>query len=311
MPSLARYCLPLIVLMFSPWVLAATADSEAPTMTWQVLDFQRKSTWGDANSRLTLSRIAAAGLDTVLRQPGARSYLQPNPTRSVQELQVEATVGTKNQVSLQLLMHPETQALYQRSRFSIGRKDRRFKFFRYAEDGLTRQRRDPADKKEAKLPEQQWSRSSSTEVNYPQELQNTAVTSPFALFVVLSRLSPEQLEQQPTLLVNTDTNVYKVTLSPQPAQQLDVDYTLERSGQTAQRRQETINAIPVKLVVTPTALTSNKPDFELMGLSGEITVFIDGLDHTPLRVAGIAPRVGAAHLDIANVVLAERQGPAD
>ncbi|MCX2982423.1 hypothetical protein EYC98_16285 [Halieaceae bacterium IMCC14734] len=311
MPTLFRYCLQLVALIISSLLLADTADSELPPMTWEVLEFERKSTWGDARSRLSLSRIPAAELSAVLQQPGSRSYLQPNPEERVQELKVEATVGTKNQVSLQLLMHPETQALYQRSRFSIGRKDRRFKFFRYAEDGLTRLRKDPADKKEAKLPQQQWSRSSSTEVNYSEELQHTAVTSPFALFVILSRLTSEQLAQQPVLLVNTDTNVYKVTLSPQPTVQLDVKYNLTRTGQAAQRRKETVDATPVKLLVAPTALASNKPDFELMGLSGEITVFVDSLDHTPLRVAGIAPRVGAAHLDIANAVLVERQEPSD
>jgi hypothetical protein len=306
MSSLYRHCLHLLLLLAAPCTLVAADVSELPTMTWQVLEFERKSAWGDARSRLELSSITAAEPGMVLQQPGDRSYLLPSGDDSVQQLLVEATVGSKNQVSLQLLMHPDSQALYQRSRFSIGRKDRRFKFFRYAEDGFTRIRKDPADKKEAKLPEAQWTRSSAAELNYQQDWQGVPVTSPFALFVVLSRLTPEQLAQQPVVLVNTDHNVYAVTLSPQPALEMDVKYALTHNGQPAQQRRETISAIPVKLVVAATALATDKPDFELMGLSGEVTVFVDSLDHTPLRVAGVAPRVGAAHLDLAKAALVER-----
>ena len=121
------------------------------------------------------------------------------------------------------------------------------------------------------------------------------------------RLTPEQLAEQPQFLVNTDHNVYEVTLSPQPAEELQVNYTMIRSDQPRQRLKETIAVIPVKLMVAPTALANDKPDFEVMGLTGEVTVYIDSLDHTPLRVAGIAPRVGAAHLDLANAVLVARE----
>lgn len=311
MPRLSRHSMSLVMLLTAPFTLAATDVPELPPMTWQVLEFERKSAWGDARSRLELSSRPAAELDAVLQQPGERSYLLPNGDDSVQQLLVEATVGSKNQVSLQLLMHPDSQELYQRSRFSIGRKDRRFKFFRYAEDGFTRIRKDPADKQEAKLPEAQWTRSSSAELNYPQDWQGAPVTSPFGLFVVLSRLTPEQLAQQPVIFVNTDHNVYAVTLSPQPALKMDVKYSLAHPGQPAQQRRETINATPVKLLVAATALASGKPDFELMGLSGEVTVFVDSLDHTPLRVAGIAPRVGAAHLDLAKAKMVTRSDAPD
>jgi hypothetical protein len=54
----------------------------------------------------------------------------------------------------------------------------------------------------------------------------------------------------------------------------------------------------VRLRLRPLPGNPEAPDFELMGLSGDITIRIDEATGLPLQLRGEAPRIGGAELNL-------------
>ncbi|MCZ6829574.1 MAG: hypothetical protein O7F73_08305, partial [Gammaproteobacteria bacterium] len=72
----------------------APANAEAPVgVPWQMLEFERKSIWGTAKSRLELNEKTSTEVASAWQNPGRRDYLMPAGER-VWELIVAATVGS-------------------------------------------------------------------------------------------------------------------------------------------------------------------------------------------------------------------------
>ena len=57
----------------------------------------------------------------------------------------------------------------------------------------------------------------------------------------------------------------------------------------------------VALQVDPEGQLAEKPDFSVLGLSGDIILFFDKVTGLPLQVRGTAPRIGDADINLKSV----------
>jgi hypothetical protein len=180
-----------------------------------------------------------------------------------------------NQENIQLSAMPGGRLL-QRKRSSAG-NDRRRKTWKFGMTSVTRERQEP-DASGA------WRLTSSRKLVYPKG--NTPVTDPMLLLVLA-----EPAREPREFLVNTDFNFYRVTAISTGEDVIDVDAKLD--GEPGPRTVEL-----VALKAEPVEPLPDKPDFNLLGLSGDVVIGYDRATGIPVLVRGKAPRIGAAELTL-------------
>jgi hypothetical protein len=195
-------------------------------------------------------------------------------------------------------------AVLNRTRLSAGR-NRRFKSWDYQGNEVYRQRRDPG-RDEAALPPKQWGRLQKHTQTLPLPAGAPPLTSPYGLLLRASDRVLAAPGDRLELLVHTDHNLYRVSLSVKGREKVPVDLVLlDDDGR--QELREKRPAWRIAVASEPVGELIDKPDFELLGLDGELTLYIDQQNRLPLLVAGHAPRLGRMQLPLREARLA---GPA-
>ncbi len=215
----------------------------------------------------------------------ARSELNLNPCpQSPDAWCLEASNSVaNNRERISLSARPDG-SLLERQRFSEG-SDRRRKQWLYGMKGITRERLEPDAGGE-------WRLTSRRELAYPEGGQR--VTDPLLLIALLQ---PGQAGQ--TFLVNTDLNFYQVSAEPAGEDLVEIDPGLAAFG----TRHRDVDLLKVTARLLQPA--ADKPDFSLLGLSGELLVAFDRETGLPLQVRGKAPRLGYVALTLKSVELRE------
>lgn len=175
-------------------------------------------------------------------------------------------------------------SLLERRRFSEG-SDRRRKQWRYGLKGITRERLEPDASGE-------WRLTSRRQIDYPEG--EPRVTDPLLLIALLRPGADSQ-----SFLVNTDLNLYRVSAESAGEDLVEVDPKLAGFG-TRHREVNLLKVTAQRLQPAP-----DKPDFSLLGLSGELLVAFDRETGLPLQVRGKAPRLGFVALTLKSVELRE------
>lgn len=174
--------------------------------------------------------------------------------------------------------------LLDRRRSSEG-SDRRRKTWTFGTSSITRERREPDANGD-------WRITSSRRLVYPD---GDPPTTDAILLLALAEPGREQRE----FLVNTDINFYRVVAVPAGEDLVSVDTPLDDGGSSREVDLVTLRATPVEPL-------ADKPDFNLLGLSGEIVIAYDRATGIPVQVRGKAPRIGYAEL---NLKALERRDP--
>ncbi len=173
-------------------------------------------------------------------------------------------------------------SLLERRRFSEG-NDRRRKQWRYGLNGISRERLEPDASGE-------WQLTSQRRIDYPEG--EPRVTDPLLLIALLQPGAASQ-----SFLVNTDLNLYRVSAKAAGEDLVEVDPALAGFGT---RHREVDLLLVTAELLQPAA---DKPDFSLLGLSGELLLAFDRETGLPLQVRGKAPRLGYVALTLKSVEL--------
>jgi len=191
-----------------------------------------------------------------------------------------------------------------RSRYSEG-SDQRLKFYEYHPTSILRERREPPDGANAdRLPMSEWRLSSSEEMGIPGAAAKPVIVTPYTLLPLLPTLVADPAAAS-GYLVHTDLNFFRLQVeAPAGTRDIEVDYELNGVEQNGVR-----SVREVRLRALPLPDNPEKPDFNLMGLSGVVKVFLDSENSLPLAVEGEAPRVGNARLYLVSARLRPAGGP--
>jgi hypothetical protein len=271
-------CLLSLALLLNATANAAASDA----LPWSQLVYEASKMWATARSELSLEQ------------------LNRSSPEELWQLTVNSTVvGNTEHVVEQFL--PGTGQLVQRSRLSSG-KNRRLKEYHYSPDKIVRIRRDPA-KGEAKLPPEQWSKQRRRQLPMPTLETGLHLTSTYGLLVLASHPSLNKTGDELNVYVHTDLNLYRATLRVRSTatRKLDVDLQSPSSGIGEMAEENVVREIAVTAVAVGELL--DKPDFELLGLSGNITILVDAEYRLPVEVRGRAPRLGQTQLQLRSAVL--------
>ncbi len=254
----------------------AAESTPAPLPPWQVLEFEQQAFFVTASSRV---EIVPDSVDPGRWRLTANSSIASNSEEVV--LDLAAADG---------------RASY-RSRLSRGKSDeQRYKTYDFLPDHILRVRRDPPAGTTA--PPCEWPVSSHKEIAYPGGATGMAVTDAYALLDLAGRFlaSPEAAAD---VVINTEFNFYRVHMTHSDGPPIKVNYQVAGGAAVTGTRQTD----GVTLAVSPLGKQVEKPDFSLLGLSGEITVLFDQDSSVPLQLRGTAPRVGRAEINLKAVTL--------
>jgi hypothetical protein len=252
---------------------ANTAPEQLPA--WSTLEFKRTAYGTTARSQLSVS------LD-----PGDSRYWQLDATSSIAQ-------GFE---TVTLRLEPGTGRVLDRSRLSRGRKDQRYKRYSYLPDYIVRERRVPG-KNPASTPAN-WTLASRQEISYPP-LRNRVVTSSYALLLLAARLGHNGKESE-EVVVHTDRNFYAVTMRLAGNAKTPVNYRLAGKAAPVTGEKTTRSVV---LRANPEHRQDDQPDFDLLGLSGTITLQFETVNGLPVSLTGVAPRIGKTTLMLAQATL--------
>jgi hypothetical protein len=273
--------LPLI--LFINAVMALTSVSHATTIEaprlplWQAVEFEQKAFWATARSRIEVSPI-----------PDDAGFW---------ELYVQSSV-VNNSEQIRVNFEPETGRAVSRSHFTQG-KQRRVKSYEYEADFIIRERRNSVA--DSDIAYQDWPATSRKTLVYPASASDISVTTPYMLLVLAQQLQAQGPGGSMDVIVHTDLNFYSVHLTCGNGIPVTVDYEITGEGSAAGARE----TLAVAIHARPAIPLTEKDDFRLLGLNGEIILFFDRASGLPLQIRGQAPRIGATKINLKSVTMRE------
>jgi hypothetical protein len=254
-------------------LLCCNAAMARQTASWTQLEFEQRAFWLTARSLVSLQPVDSAG--------------------ATWQLSSQSSIA-KNSEAVTVQFDHATGQSQLRERTSRG-KNQRYKSWSYQPGTIIRLRRAP-EANSADNP-QQWPLQSRRELPYPTLPAVGGILVDPTLLLWLAADALDSGTSPVSFDTHTDLNFYQVTATAQPAQMRGFDVDLPGDSQ---RR-----VIPVKLRVLPLGTAIDEPDFNLLGLSGEITIYYDAATRVPLLLEGDAPRIGNAAIELKRVTLRE------
>ncbi len=278
------------------------AGQQPATPPWTELAYAKNYLWLKASTSLSLSPVTAASVaDTWLSLERMKPVCPGGDT--LWQLRVQGQLGnSREQVSI--WMDPDTLQVYQRSRLSEG-KQRRMKQYRLLEQGIYRVRREPLDAERGLSPEL-WSKSSEMQRSFPEALSaSPPLLSPYALLVAVSSGPLSKPGDSWTQYLYTDVDYLRVEMAVTGVEEVAVDYRL-LSGNTTREVKEPVAALVVSLQVQPVG-AAPEDEFELMGLTGPVSILLDPVRGLPLQIRGTAPKMGETAIDLIRAAIPDRR----
>lgn len=260
--------------------LAALTAQSRELPPWQQLEFEQQAFWVSARSKLSLTAVADSG---------------PAP---IWRLQAESSVAN-NLESLVVEFEANSGRAIYRNRFSQG-KNRRYKQYQYRANAVTRLRREPPEGDGTMAPGN-WPITSKRELSLPTLPEGSVLTTP-DLLLLLARDALAHPDTGVRFFVHTDFNFYEVTARSTGTEELEIKTPPGTIPATGKHLAEVVH-----LQIRPIEPLADKPDFTLLGLSGDISILYDSGNQLPLQLRGRAPRIGRTRIDLKAAVLREAQ----
>jgi len=277
-------------------LLAFASASHAKDPCWRELHFVASSGLITATTTLRFDAPAPAAQGQLY---GAHDGTPLTPSAGAVALIHGRFHAIGNTGELQTWYDPSSMAALQTRRLSRG-KNSRLKTLRFLDDGVWRERFEPASSADLDDPGR-WRRQSGVRITYPVARNGEAVLTPVMLFQRAAELVATDLKVREQL-VFTDTQLYRVTLRAAPAGPIEADVSVVEGSEarsiSGERLARRVAVLPALLGDSP-----EKEPFTLLELGGEISVFIDVESRLPLRVQGNWLQVGTITAELARAEL--------
>ena len=273
------------LLVAAPVLSWAETETCGPRQPWQILQFEKQRLWMTAQAEIVLD--ALCGEDTA--QPWSSHGLEGPPGRAVWKLSVESSVGSSSE-QVTALLRPADLVLLYKERLSKG-KEQRQKSYRYGDTGIQRTRRDPAPG-EGERPANQWSRERQSLVDLTgEQLKARPLTLNYAILLAASDPALRRPDGKRTIFVHTDHNLYRVELHNTGLESIESEALIDGRALVGAR-----SVLRLALRVTDVGQPRDKPDFDLLGLGGDISILVDTANGLPLLLRGEAPHISETEI---------------
>lgn len=273
-------------------------------LRWSRLDYRASKFFVTLTAEVEIEVVERAAARAALVEPPAGEGLQPSA--DLLRLGIDSRLlGRENRIDLWL--EPRTGASLQRRELQrAGRLDRnRVRTYRYAAAGVHRFTRRPVNADELERPPAEWSDADDsydgfTLVSEPR----LPITEPSALFYVLSTAGLGARGDALDVPVYSKGRLFSVEVLVTSRTRIAADYVVERGGAES-RVSGDVDALELTLRSRAVRRGEEAPELELLGLRGDVTVFLDPELRVPIELRGDLRWAGRGRIRLERVVLDE------
>lgn len=309
-----------------PVLLAASAVTSAAyqpeNVPWSRLEFQTKKFLLTASSEVELSGRPSLEAITELLDPVSLTAGQGRRGDEVLGLEPRGDESYRIDIRTRILSRksrirfwfdPGDARALQRSSHDVSKKRLRHRTYRYTRGGVFSHTRTPLAG-EADRPYTDWNRVDDLYVAFPSGMIEPvaatnhgytrrvgAVTEPAGLLYLVPAGNFHAVGDKDQIHVFSRGKVREVDVVVIGKERLDVDY-LERSESGERQIRGRVETL--RIGVRPrVGAGQERSDFKLLGLEGDIDIFIDPKTRVPLLVTGKIPVVGGVRLRLRRAVM--------
>ncbi len=294
--------LSLLALVAAP----GTAD-ENPLPDWQALHFKASKFFLTAHMEVRLEKTPAPLTDSdLLSSPEGRTVALP--AHAPWTIELASSIAGRSSRTL-VWFDPQTHSALQRLREKLGSRPYD-KLSRFTLDGVYTRRRSPTTDAEADGPATTWSKVETKFEAYRDSSPKATDDNPSApcgavleATQLLYLLPTLDFENPPgNLCVFSDGKLSRVLFEARGKTSIKID--LEETAADGSQRRREADVIARCVVVRSQALDNrSQGQLELLGLEGDLEIFVDEAQGLPLEIRGKLPRIGSVQVKLVGVEL--------
>ena len=298
----------LFILLFLPF--ASSAAKRVPALnidktavTWKHLSFKGKEYFAKLVAEIELMSPSKSELDVAFI-PSPKGT--PVAMTEFGALVIDTNISVKSifgtvKLGKKAWFDPVSLSAMQYVRERRGFKDSE-KTYRFTDKGVHRVAKTPIDKNETiQLPEK-WSSSYEEFYPYDSEKKDCAnITAPISIIYLISALKVSDFEKPVTICVFNKKETVYLDIQKQPSEALLVSH-IEAKDDKAIHKNTSILAEVLSLEAR--SISSGQPidNFTLVGLQGNLRIYIDRESQTPVQLRGDYKSFGEIKLNLRQVV---------
>ncbi len=297
--------LPVLLISLSfPLTLSATEtvttlSIDKSNVPWKHLSFKGKELFAKLAAEVKLTSPSKSQLDAAFI-----SSPQGVPIAITESgvLIIDTKISVKSvfaKVKLQNVawFDPVTLSTMQYVRQRVGLKDAK-KTYRFTNKGVFKFTRQPIDKNEiAQLPEK-WSATKERFYSYdPENKSCVYITAPMPVIYLISALKTSEFDKPVTICVFNKKETIYLDIQKQPTESINLKHS-EIKGDEVIQRNTSISAEVLSLKARSMSSGQAMNNFTLVGLQGNIKIYIDPKSRVPLQLRGDYQGLGEIKLKL-------------
>ena len=257
-------------------------------LPFERLDFKAKKLLWTATASLAVEVVGQKSASDRLI-PVTQGFEATSPTL---RLDVGSGFLGRNSLSEVWLAPGSAQAL-QRVQTETGKRRRR-KIYRFSPRTVFATRITPSESQPDEQDPERWKQKSDTE--YPLKIRSVVVTDPSALFLILTTAPDNWLDRPRVIHTFSKNELHRVQVTSGEPREIPVNY-IEVRGQseTPVRGSRKARVVLLEPLPGPDGQTG---DMQLLGLEGNIQLYLDAETRIPLQISGRIPPAGSVHIKL-------------
>ena len=287
-----RHFLAAALVLTLPFAVAA-GDGDSPLdpsrVQWTRLEFVAKKLFLTARTEVALERLPAAEAEAAWIESEEGEGLRPASAEVVKVTIGSRVLGREDRITL--WHDPRDLTAFERFKERYGKKAYR-KNSRFVSGGVFVFRQAPIDGSEREKPFAEWTKVEKSFLEHPAGLGCGVVTEASALFYLVSAAELGAGESR-RVCVLSKKRVFPVKVEAGELERLEVSYEVRRPGEEAKRRTGTID---VRRITMRPVAEEDQEELKLLGLEGEVTLFLEEGSGVPVRLEGRLS--GAGHVTV-------------
>jgi hypothetical protein len=273
------------------------------TVTWKQLSFKGKEFFAKLSAEIKLISPSESELNAAFI-PSTQGT--PMAITKFGALVIDTKISVKSflgKIKLQKIawFDPVTLSAMQYIRLRREFNDSE-KTYRFTNKGIFRIAKKPIDKNEIIQPPERWSVSHEEFYPYDSEKKNCAnITAPIPVIYLISALETSDFEKPVTICVFNKKKTVYLDIQKEPSEAFQLNH-IEVKDDKAIHKNTSILADVLSLKARSISSGQAIDNFTLVGLQGDLRVYIDPESRTPVQLRGDYKSFGEIKLNLRQMV---------
>lgn len=173
------------------------------------------------------------------------------------------------------------------------------KSYCWEDKGVRRQKKQPGNFRENKMPPTKWTKRTVSFYEYPDEVAGCdTISDPSLVFYILSTLEPGRQQKPFEICIFGRKQLHRLTIRQEKSSPLQVSYKTRFLSQKAAVEDQ---ITPFVFSITPDTLApdTREPEiFSFLGLHKDIRIYMDPEKRLPVRISGTNNSIGDLVLEL-------------